>query len=354
MGTIKFFFAGKYYSIFRICLGMISIALLLKFLVSCDVNNNDDDKLPPCPPFQIISTPPYDSPVWHPSGDFIGFNHTPLLKITYPYGEHCQGVYEWDPQQSGFWLTNTDGTNMRRIFPYKLQSPAWSPDGEWIAFVLPLGDERHICKMRFNGETFDTTTLVQLTTEGRNFFPSWSPDGQWIAYNRSICNGPQTCGIWVMTKDGNNNRFLSSYGNYPEWHSSNNLFYLTRAVDNTGNAVGDTLWDFTLNMNLKQKISFLKGSNRNIKYLKNKNVIVYCSDGNLWTMDSTGNNQKKLTFETVDNDFGLPFSCSWVDDKIVYTKYHPNNWTYENGTLWILDLTTGEKRQLTFNSKPEN
>ena len=322
------------------------IAFLLFYLLSCD--DNPVDKNPPCPPFLTVPIPPYDSPAWHPSSEFIGFNHTPLLKITYPYGEHCQGVYEWESEKSGFWLINSDGTNMRRIFPYKLLNPAWSPDGEWIAFVLPLGDERHICKMKFTGVTFDTTTFVQLTTEGRNFFPSWSPDGEFIAYNRSICNGPQTCGIWIMTKDGNNNRFLSSYGNYPEWYSSNNLFYLTRAVDNSGNAVGDTLWNFTLNINLKQKIAYLNGSNRNIKFLKNKSLIVYWSDGNLWIMDSSGTNQSKISNQEIDYLFSVSPS-----NEVVYTLCD-NTWSYENGTLWIIDLLTGEKRQLTFNLKPNN
>ena len=181
---------------------LVIIPFLFLFFLSCDVNNNDDDNPPPCPPIQIDAPSPYDSPSWHPSGDFIGFNYTPLHKTTYSYGEHCQGVYEWDSEMSGFWLINSDGTNMRRIFTYKLQTPVWSPDGKWIAFVIPVGDERHIFKMQFNGTTFDTTTLVQLTTEGRNFFPDWSPDGQWIAYdsNTDSPNGMQF--IWKMKSDG--------------------------------------------------------------------------------------------------------------------------------------------------------
>lgn len=127
---------------------LLFLTLTFLCLSACDTINDVDD-LPPCPPFLTVPIPPYDSPAWHPSGEFIGFNHTPLLKINYPYGEHCQGVYEWDSEKSGFWSINTDGTNMRRIFPYKLQNPVWSPDGEWIAFVLPLGYEGHICKMRF-------------------------------------------------------------------------------------------------------------------------------------------------------------------------------------------------------------
>ena len=49
MRTKKFFFAGKYYSTFRKSLGIISIALLFLFFVSCDVNNGDDTPLPTLP-----------------------------------------------------------------------------------------------------------------------------------------------------------------------------------------------------------------------------------------------------------------------------------------------------------------
>ncbi len=42
-------------------------------------------------------------------------------------------------------------------------------------------------------------------------------------------------------------------------------------------------------------------------------------------------------------------SVSPDGNKAVYVKYNANDWGYDNGTLWILNLITGEKRQLTFN-----
>lgn len=49
MSTKKFFFAGKYYSIYRISLGIISIAVLFLFFASCDVNDSEDPPLPLLP-----------------------------------------------------------------------------------------------------------------------------------------------------------------------------------------------------------------------------------------------------------------------------------------------------------------
>ncbi len=80
-----------------------------------------------------------------------------------------------------------------------------------------------------------------------------------------------------------------------------------------------------------------------------KHKIVFWSDGNLWIMDSSGTNPKQLSNQSIDHKF----SVSPTGNKIVYTIYN-NAWTYENGTLWIIDLISGEKRQLTFNQNPNN
>lgn len=49
MSTKKNFFAGKHYTIYRICLGIISFAVLFLFFVSCDVNDGEDPSLPLLP-----------------------------------------------------------------------------------------------------------------------------------------------------------------------------------------------------------------------------------------------------------------------------------------------------------------
>lgn len=127
MFIIKFLYDFSFLNFTIIRIIVLTIPFLLLFN-SCK-DNPVINGGPPCP--SIVSSPAYNNPIWHPGGEFIGFNHTPLRKITFPY-EGCPhlGHNEFDYDSTGFWLINSDGTNMRRIFPYTLQNPAWSPDGE--------------------------------------------------------------------------------------------------------------------------------------------------------------------------------------------------------------------------------
>jgi len=280
----------------------------------------------------IIFSPPYNSPIWHPSGKFIGFNHTPLVSISYPQGQGRIGEQHFNRDSTGFWLINPDGSNMHRIFPYTLLTPSWSPDGQWIAFVAGA----QIYKMKFTGTTFDTTTIVQLTFEGRNFFPAWSPDGKWIAYSNTIGD---TIGVWISPTDGSMMRNYFTFGAQPYWSKDGeSLFYGNRGI-----------WIEKLDHSYKiqiysDSVNRLGGLNISPDEIK----IAFWSNSNIWIMDSTGGNIRQLTTQGVDPSF------SWSPDgsSIVYTDYRPNDWMYNNGTLWILNPNTGEKKQLTFNIKP--
>ena len=77
-------------------------------------------------------------------------------------------------------------------------SPAWSPDGNWIAFVAERTGEYHIYKIDINDNN-----LQRLTNQGKfNLTPAWFPDGQSIAFG----SGGVGSGIYVMDADGKHPR----------------------------------------------------------------------------------------------------------------------------------------------------
>jgi hypothetical protein len=80
-----------------------------------------------------------------------------------------------------------------QLFIYNLESrtellvgsgvaPAWSPDGEWLAYSRIEG----IYVVRYDGtEERKVVEIIPLYTEWGSR-PSWSPDGKWLTYHKCI------------------------------------------------------------------------------------------------------------------------------------------------------------------------
>jgi len=343
--------------ILRRILELFAIPLLILAATHCSMLNpeENEEEGPYLPEYDPIARPAYWDPVWHPSGAFIGFNHVPLTGIHFPWGDKAPGEYEFDWVSRGFWLINADGTNMRRILPSTLQCPAWSPDGEWISFVI----DAQIFKMRFIGAEFDTTSLTQLTFEGLNYFPSWSSDGEWIVYDSNFESPSGRQFIWKMRADGNQKDRIgysaSGSTREPNWSLVGQKITFVHFCG------GGTYYPEIFTMDIAgtnwERLTSNDVDDESPAYSPDGHRIAYVSRiipeyPQLWIMNMDRTGQLRLTSEGIDSAYGRPFTWNPASGEIVYTVYRWDEWTAENGVLWIINTQSGKKRQLTFNIIP--
>lgn len=148
------------------------------------------------------------SPAWSPAGDEIVFEVVPdrLSKLR----RESEKLIDLN-------ISNQDGR--RGHFP------AWSPDGEWIAFISWNPDEKYMLVRMGVDENIQVPIIGDVSEEPI----SWSPDGEWIAYSY---NDDNTSGVRKVRMDGGEAQTITEWEiTNPAWSPDGKLIAFRNRSD---------------------------------------------------------------------------------------------------------------------------
>ncbi len=143
-------------------------------------------------PQQILQTTnlPVLSPAWSPNGEWLAY---------VSFSNATSGA--------NIWLQDINSGNRRTIAQVEgaASAPAWSPDGKWLALTISVKGNTDIYVLQVaSGEIRQLTRHPAIDTE-----PDWSPDGRHLVFTSDRSGRPQ---IYRISRSGRDIERLTREG----------------------------------------------------------------------------------------------------------------------------------------------
>lgn len=213
--------------------------------------------------------------------------------------------------------------------------PAWSPDGERLAFVSDRDGNREIYVMGADGS--DPVNLTQNSAE--EWTPSWSPDGTQIAF-ASFRDGNWE--IYIMDADGANQRRVTTAASAdyaPAWSPSGDT--IAFVSDRSGNL---DIYLMAVDGTDLRALTTDAATDQAPAWSHDGRQVLWESYrfGNMEIMaiEVAGGDPRNLTQDAYADDHGGTWSPSGT--QIAYFSNRDGGWD-----IFTLDLRTGARVNLT-------
>ena len=156
----------------------------------------------------------------------------PKINLQAQVPKQAQIIFQYNCcQENGeIYVVDADGKKQRNLTnnPASDWSPAWSPNGQTIAFASYRDRSYDIYVMDADGNNQRNIT----NNPAAEWSPAWSPDGQRIAFTSGRPGIPFE--IYVMNADGSNQRNITNnpgYDGYPSWSPDGQKIAFTSSRD---------------------------------------------------------------------------------------------------------------------------
>jgi Tol biopolymer transport system component len=185
------------------------------------------------------------------------------------------------------WVMNDDGSEERQLAGGTSSfNPAWSPDGQKIAFQTQRGRQYEVYLTNADG-TGKRNLTRNRASDG---VPSWSPDGRLIAFYR--WDAPGSGDLYVMNADGSGQRLLAPnvWGYSASWSPDGRKIAFERALDiYVMNADGSGERNLTRTAQYESAPAW-SPDGRRIAFVRESSL-----DTDIYVMNADGSDQRRLT-----------------------------------------------------------